>query len=431
MNDLIEFFSFSDPNARVVTFGTMFIGLSAAVVGSFAFLRKRALVGDAIAHAILPGIAVAFMATQSKSPFVLMSGALVSGWIAMLLIEAIAKNSKLKPDTAIGLVLSVFFGFGILLLTSIQHSGAGNQAGLDSFLFGKAASMRYDDLKAYSIVAAVLLLVVALFYKEFKIISFNADFAKISGLPVKTLQFVLSSITVLAIATGIQAVGVVLMAALLITPSAAARAWTERLSVMLILAGALGAFSGLVGSYISFTAPSMPTGPWIVMSLSFLAIVSLFFAPGRGVVARIFRQRQNRKKILTENILKSMYHLGEQTGKPQRKIERSEILEQRSFRAGAFLQGVQILKRKYWVIAENGSLRLTSSGLEEAKRVVRLHRLWEMYLTERLRLKADHIHPNAETIEHIITPDIEEQLLRELDYPEKDPHESPIPYEGT
>lgn len=431
MNDLIEFFSFSDPNARVVTFGTMFIGLSAAVVGSFAFLRKRALVGDAIAHAILPGIAISFMATQSKNPFILMAGALVSGWVAMLLIEAIARNSKLKPDTSIGLVLSVFFGFGILLLTHIQHSGAGNQAGLDQFLFGKAASMRFVDLKAYSLVAGLLLLVVALFYKEFKLISFNADFARISGLPVKTLEFVLSSITVLAIATGIQAVGVVLMAALLITPSAAARAWTERLSVMLILAGGLGAFSGLVGSYISFTAPSMPTGPWIVMSLSGLAILSLFLAPRRGVLARIVRQRQNRRKILTENILKSIYHLGEQNGDPQRPINREEILAKRSFRPGALSQGLQYLKRHYMLIAENDGVKLTNSGLEEARRVVRLHRLWEMYLTERLRLKADHIHPNAETIEHIISPEIERQLLHELDYPEKDPHESPIPYGKT
>lgn len=135
MKELIEFLSFSNPNVRVVTLGTMFIGMSAAMVGSFAFLRKRSLIGDAIAHAILPGIAIAFMVTQSKSPYILMFGALISGWAAMLLIEAITKHSKLKPDTAIGLVLSVFFGVGILFLTHIQHSGAGNQAGLiSSFL---------------------------------------------------------------------------------------------------------------------------------------------------------------------------------------------------------------------------------------------------------------------------------------------------------
>lgn len=427
MTDFLEFLSFSDPNAGIVTLGTMFIGLSAAVVGSFAFLRKRALVGDAIAHAILPGIALAFMFTQSKNPFILMSGALVAGWIAMLLIEGITRNSKLKPDTSIGLILSVFFGFGILLITSIQHTGAGNQAGLDQFLFGKAAAMRQSDLKAYIIVAAVLLIAVLFFYKEFKLISFNPEFAKSKGLPVGLLQFVLSSITVLAIATGIQAVGVVLMAALLITPPAAARAWTERLGIMLVISGFLGALSGFVGSYISFTAPRMPTGPWIVMSLSGLALLSLFLAPGRGVLARILRQRNNRRKIISENLLKALYHLREEE-QGAGAFSREEILSKRHFQRLELQQALNILRRKLWITEESGVIRLTRMGADEARRVVRLHRLWEMYLTQRLRMKADHIHPNAETIEHIITPEIEEQLLHELDYPEVDPHQSPIPY---
>lgn len=427
MNELLDFITFSDPNAGIVTLGTMFIGLSAAVVGSFAFLRKRALVGDAIAHAILPGIALAFMFTQSKNPFILMSGALVAGWIAMLLIEGITKNTKLKPDTSIGLILSVFFGFGILLITSIQHTGAGNQAGLDQFLFGKAAAMRQSDLRAYIIVAGILLVAVMIFYKEFKIISFNPEFARSKGLPVGLLQFVLSTITVLAIATGIQAVGVVLMAALLITPPAAARAWTERLGIMLLISGFLGAFSGFVGSYISFTAPRMPTGPWIVMSLSGMALLSLFLAPGRGVLARVLRQRSNRRKIISENLLKALYHLREEE-RSTGAYGREEILSKRHFQRIELAQALNILRKKFWITEEKGVIRLTRLGANEARRVVRLHRLWEMYLTQRLRMKADHIHPNAETIEHIITPEIEEQLLHELGYPEVDPHQSPIPY---
>ncbi len=428
MQNLLDFFSFQNPNVLTVTLGTMFIGLSAAVVGVFAFLRKRSLVGDAIAHAILPGLAIAFMATQSKNPFVLMTGALLSGWLAMGAIEAISNHSKLKPDTAIGLVLSVFFGVGILLLTSIQHSGAGNQAGLDSFLFGKAASMTRDDLWAYSIIAGVLLLLVFVFYKEFKILSFNEDFAQTAGLPVRWLRFALSSITVLAIATGIQAVGVVLMAALLITPSAAARAWTDKLTIMLVLAGLAGILSGLVGSYVSFSAPRMPTGPWIVMSLSFLALLSLAIAPKKGLLARWKKQRQNRRKVLTENILKAMYHLSELSENETLAVESEDIQQIRRFRESELTEGLKILKNNFLIVKTERGFHLSEKGKNEARRVVRLHRLWEMYLTERLRLKADHIHPNAETIEHIITPDIENQLLRELDYPEKDPHQSPIPY---
>ncbi|HAD97515.1 MAG TPA: zinc ABC transporter permease [Cryomorphaceae bacterium] len=427
MDKLLEFLSFQDPNVRTVTFGTIFLGMSASTVGTFAFLRKRSLVGDAVAHSILPGIAIAFMLFHTKNPFVLMGGALLSGWLAMLLIEHLSKATKLKPDTAIGLVLSVFFGIGILLLTSIQHSGAGNQAGLDQFLFGKAASMTRNDLIAYGIVALILLITVILFFKEFKLLSFNPDFAEASGLPVKRLQFILSTITVLAIAIGIQSVGVVLMAALLITPAATARPWTERLVVMMVLAGIAGGLSGLVGSYISFAAPNMPTGPWIVMCLSFLALFSLFLAPRRGVLARIRQQRQNRRKILSENLLKSFYHLREHNPETL-AFSRGEILEKRAFSEVEYKTALRHLRRHFYLIPEGSNWRLSEKGYEEAKRVVRLHRLWEMYLTERMRLKADHIHPNAETMEHIITPEIEEQLLRELGYPETDPHQSPIPY---
>lgn len=408
----------------------MFLGLSAAMVGSFAFLRKRSLVGDAIAHAILPGIALSFLIFQSKNPLILMSGALVSGWLAMLSIEYISAKSKIKADTAIGLVLSVFFGVGILLLTHIQHSGAGNQAGLDQFLFGKAAAMSKNDLKLYALVAVILLSVIFLLFKEFKLLSFNPDFAQASGLPVKSLRFVLSTITVLAIALGIQSVGVVLMAALIITPSAAARAWTDKLSIMMLLAGFIGSISGLVGSYISYTAPNMPTGPWIVMALSFIALGSLFLSPKRGMLARIIQQRQNRIKIVSENLLKSLYHLQERSGFNTKHFRESDINAQRDFSTNDLQTAIKKLRKEYWLIKtpQNESYQLSKIGLEEAKRVVRLHRLWEMYLTERMHLKSDHIHPNAETIEHIITPEIEELLLKELGYPEKDPHESVIPY---
>tara|TARA_R110002096_G_scaffold435973_1_gene664734 strand:- start:26004 stop:27296 length:1293 start_codon:yes stop_codon:yes gene_type:complete len=428
MDKLLEFLSFADPNVRTVSFGTLFLGMCASVVGSFAFLRKRSLIGDAVAHAILPGIAIAFMLFQTKNPFVLMGGALLSGWLAILLIEYLSKNSKLKPDTTIGLVLSVFFGIGILLLTSIQHSGAGNQAGLDQFLFGKAASMTESDLIAYSSVAAFLLLITVLFFKEFKILCFNPDFAKSAGLPIRKLNFILSTITVLAISIGIQSVGVVLMAALLITPSAIARSWTNSLIIMIVIAGLTGAFSGLVGSYISYAAPNMPTGPWIVMCLSIMAMFSLFLAPKRGVLARLLQQRKNRKKILSENLLKSFYHLSERSQFKSLEFKKEELLEMRRFSEGEFSLAIQTLKKKYFVIPKNHFYGLSLKGMEEAKRVVRLHRLWEMYLTERMRLKSDHIHPNAETIEHIITPEIEELLLRELGYPEVDPHSSPIPY---
>lgn len=428
MNTLFEFLSFSDPNVRLVTLGTVVLGAAAAVVGSFAFLRKRSLVGDAIAHAILPGIVLAYVIGESKSVLVLMIGALISGWLALLSIDFITNKSKLKTDTAIGLVLSVFFGLGIFLLTAVQHSGRADQAGLDKFLFGMAASMTQEDVTAFSGLSVLLIILVFIFYKSFKIIAFNRDYALTLGLPVHLAEFVLSTLTVLAITTGIQAVGVVLMAALLITPAAAARSWTDRLVVMLFIAAGLGALGGIVGSFISYTAPRMPTGPWIVMALSFFTLFSLLFAPQRGVVAKLRRQRQNREKIITENLLKALYVVGEREGNPGSLISKDALFAHRPFSGGEFQFALRKLTRRFLVIEGTNNLRLSETGLQEAARVVRLHRLWEMYLTQRMNLKSDHIHPNAETVEHIITPELEAELIKELDRPEKDPHESNIPY---
>jgi manganese/zinc/iron transport system permease protein len=218
------------------------------------------------------------------------------------------------------------------------------------------------------------------------------------------------------------------MAALLITPAAAARSWTERLSVMIIIAAALGALGGVVGSYISYTAPKMPTGPWIVMALSFFTLFSLLFAPRRGVLARLNLQQKNREKIITENLLKALYITGEKNGNPGDVISHEALLNYRSVPKNELALATRKLKKRFLIIPQKDGYRLSELGLEAAARVVRLHRLWELYLTERMNMKSDHIHPNAESIEHILTPELEAELIKELDRPEKDPHESTIPY---
>jgi len=428
VNSSLEFFSFSDPNVRFVVLGTMILGATAAMVGTFSFLRKRALVGDAIAHSILPGVCLSFIISGTKDPLLLIVGAIISGWISLLMIDGISRTTKLKNDAAIGIVLSVFFGAGILLLTMIQHSGNAAQAGLDKFLFGKAASLTQDDVMIFSGIGICLIAIVALLFKEFKLVSFNPDYAKVIGLPVKFLEFLLSTITILAVAVGIQAVGVVLMAALLITPASGARYWSDRLGVMIIIASAFGAFSGLVGSYISYIAPSMPTGPWVVMALSILTIGSIWFAPKRGVFSKLKLNWQNRDKILTENILKLFYHLGEKKGDFEIQRSEKELLESKRFMEPELKKGLQMLKKNNLLRKKGDSWFITKAGFKEASRIVRLHRLWELYLNQRLKLEPDHVHNDAEAIEHIITPEIESLLEKELDRPSIDPHSSKIPY---
>ena len=282
MEQFWEFLSFSEPNIRYVTFGSILLCGSAAVVGSFIFLKKKALVGDAVAHAVLPGVCLGFLLAGNKNPVLLVTGAFVTGWLSLVAIDYISVKSKIKEDTAIGLILSVFFGIGILLLTYIQHSGNAAQSGLDHFLFGKAAAMVSSDLNVFSGIAFMLIIAVVLFFKEFTLISFDIDFAKTIGFPVRRLELVLTTLTVLAIVAGIQAIGVVLMAAILITPAAAARFWTDNLKKMVFLSAAFGGVSGFAGAFISYAAPAMPTGPWIVMVISVIALFS-FFSPRKKV----------------------------------------------------------------------------------------------------------------------------------------------------
>ena len=428
MNELLEFLSLSDANIRYVVLGSMLLAASSAVVGCFTLLKKRSLIGDAIAHSVLPGICTAFLLSGTKNPLYLVIGACVSGWLSVVILDGITRYSKIKQDTATGLVLSVFFGIGIFMLTIIQSSGNAAQTGLDNFLFGKAASLLFEDILVFGSIACLLLLSILLLYKEFKLITFDPLFARTAGLPVRALELVLTTLTVLAVVVGIQAVGVVLMAAMLITPAAAALYWTNRLGWMLFLAALFGAFSGLSGAYISYLAPAMPTGPWIVIVVSTIAMLSFFIAPKKGVLYRMLQQRNVRLKILEENILKIFYHLGEgdrgflQARKPE------ELQQLRSLPRRKLAMGLRRLQWQGFLERSRDGYKLTGAGADKGRRVVKLHRLWELYLTQYMRIAPDHVHDDAESIEHLITPELEKQLEEKLNFPKVDPHQARIPY---
>jgi manganese/zinc/iron transport system permease protein len=428
MKRLIEFFSFSDPNVRYVVIGCVLLTASSAIVGCFTFLRKRALVGDAIAHSVLPGVCLSFILAGTKNPFILLIGAFLSGWLSLVCIDLITSKTKIKEDTAIGLILSVFFGIGILLLTSIQHSGNASQSGLDSFLFGKAASLMADDLLIFGTVGVLVIFSVLMLFKEFFLISFDENFARSIGIPVRTVELILSTLTVLSVVVGIQAVGVVLMAAMLITPAAAARYWTSNLKHMIILAVALSTVAGIAGAYISWEIERMPTGPWIVMIISLIAIFSFLFSPAKGIVARMILQRQHRLKILEENILKIFFQLGEKEKNFFNLRSKQDMMDKRPMQSLLLSKGLSRLENDGYIIKEQGNWKLTSVGKEKGQRVTRLHRLWELYLTKYLKIAPDHVHEDAESIEHIITPELEKKIEEALGFPERDPHSSEIPY---
>jgi len=422
--ELIEFFTFSEPNVRLVFWGALVLCSIAAMVGCFTYLRKRSLMGDVIAHSVLPGICLAFLVARQKDPAYLLIGASITGWIAVWLVDFITKHSKIKSDTAIALILSVFFGAGVLLLTHIQHTGMSSQSGLDSFIFGKAASMQQNEVNLFTIIAIIVSAVIFFFKRGFYVLSFDEDFARAVGFPVPLLKVILSAITVLVVAAGVQAVGVVLMASLLITPAATARFWTNRLSVLIFIAVFVGAFSGVIGSAISFTYSGMPTGPWIVVVMSLMAFTSALISPQRGMLYRWYRKRKQNRKIITENVLKRFFYLPQ----GEKSYSKATILGEKSVTLSDFNLGINKLIRSNLVKKEGANYSLTSVGIIAANEIVRKHRLWEMYLSRYFNLKEDHLHDDAEGIEHIITPEILKELEEILDRPEKDPHNKEIPY---
>jgi manganese/zinc/iron transport system permease protein len=428
MNSLMEFLSMMDPNVRYVALGSVLLTASSAIVGTFTFLNKKSLAGDAIAHAVLPGICLGFIMAGTKNPLALITGAFITGWLSLIVVEFLTTKTRIKEDTAIGLVLSVFFGVGILMLTVIQKSGNASQSGLDHFLFGKAASLVGSDLYTFSVVAIILVITVFLLFKEFGLLSFDKDYAKAIGLPVKRIQLVLTSLIVLAVVIGIQAVGVVLMAAILITPAAAARYWTDKITTMIFLASIFGGVSGLAGAYISYTAPSMPTGPWIVIVISTIAFISFFFAPKRGVLYRLARQNTIRKTINDENVLKVFYQIAEENKNFMVLRSLEDIIHRRSYEP-IMLNKVMMRLVKQGYLEKIGKMwSLTEEGKTKAQRVVKIHRLWELYLTTHLKIAPDHVHDDAETIEHLLTPELEARLEEEMNFAKVDPHKSEIPY---
>jgi len=299
----------SDYTLRTVTLGSILLGIISGTLGSYAVLRKQSLIGDMVSHAALPGIGLSFLIIGSKNTEWLLLGAFIAAWIATIIVNTIRKNSRIKYDSAMGMTLAVFFGFGLVLLTYIQKIPNANQAGLENFLFGQVSTLLERDVIFMAIVAVFTILPVIIFWKEFKLISFDPDFANIIGFSSNKLDLFLTTLIVIAVIVGLQSVGVVLMSAMLIAPAVASRQWTDKLSIMIVLSSIFGAISGVIGTMISSSIPKMPTGPIIVIVVTIIAFISMLFAPKRGLVWKKVRDYYNKKELSTNMVLNNLYSL--------------------------------------------------------------------------------------------------------------------------
>lgn len=301
-----------DYTLRIVALGSGVLGATAGALGAFAFLRRQSLVGDALSHAALPGIAAAFLLTGSKAPLPIMIGAALSGWLATLAVRLVVRRTRVPYDSALGMALAVFFGLGLVLMTAIQKRPDAAQAGLESFLFGQAASLLRDDVVVMAVLGTGCLAVLVLLWKEFKLLSFDPDFGDSLGWPIRRLDGLLTLLLVVAVVIGLRTVGVVLMSAMVVAPAAAARQLTDRLAPMVAISAVIGAASGVSGAVLSSVVPRLPTGPTIVLVLSTVVVLALALAPGRGLVWRRLRIGRLQPSAALDPVLMHLYALSQQ-----------------------------------------------------------------------------------------------------------------------
>ena len=410
----------------IVLTGTALLGCVSGVVGSFAVLRRRALVSDLLSHAALPGICLAFVVAGGKHYSQLLTGAFLSGLFGVALVTVIIRWTRTKEDAAIGIVLSTFFGLGIVLSSLIQRAPEfGGTAGLERYTLGQAANMTRDDVVLIAMVCVAALAVVVLVYKEFKLLSFDPDFARSQGWPTLKLDLAMMGLLGLVAVVGVKAVGVLLVPALLITPAVAARFWTNRLGPMLLLAALIGGLSAAAGTLVSAGVyvewlgfdplafgndSALPTGPLIVLSATMMFLLSMLFAPRRGMAARAIELVRLRQKTAHENLLRTLYELSEPE-LPRRPVVTPEAL--RTERAWTASQVRRLLRRAGrlgYVEQTSDGPRLTERGLAEAAAITRTHRLWELFLIQGANIASDHVDRDADSIEHFLPAEMVDDL---------------------
>lgn len=402
-----------EPTLLLLLIGVALAASSTAIIGTFGLLEKRGLAGDAIAHAFLPGVCVAFLLTHQKATWILTLGCFGSGGLALLLLNHLSGYAKIKRENSVALVLSIFLGLGLLLLGHIQHRSDGSQVGLQHFLLGSISSLMDQDLWLFGALNLLVILVTFLLFRSWRLVMFDREFAKSTGQPIKSLQFIFHLLSLLAIVIGVQTIGIILMSAMLLAPAMAARFWTDRLDKMLGVAVFISVFASFLGVCISYVMRELPTGPCIALSMNALALVSFIIAPKRGWLARYYKRHAYQAKIIEENILKAMYEMDKTIGNGREPYTLSKIGKQLSRRKHKIEEGIRKLLAKGWIskIGE-GLFTLTGEGEAKGKSIHRLHLLWEAYLEHHLGIQADHVHDDAESIEHMITPELEKELLR-------------------
>jgi manganese/zinc/iron transport system permease protein len=361
---------------QIVALGGGLLGIISGILGCFAVLRQESLMGDALSHAALPGVAIGFL-LAGRELGALLIGAGIAAWLGVQFIIAITHTTRIKQDAAMGIVLAAWFAFGITLLTYIQGRPDASQAGLDKFIFGQAAAIVLSDVQLTALVGFGLLAILMLFWRQFKIITFDREFAAANGFNVRLWDTLLSTLIVIAIVLGLQLAGVILMVGLLIAPAVAARQWTHKLGQMVALSAVFGAFAGSSGAIVSAVDQGLPTGPLIIVVAFAVVFISIAFAPGRGLVWSIMQSRTDRRRFAAQNLMRDLYRyaLGH-SDDPRYPTPESFLI---GIRGAIARLGLDELQREGFAEKSGTNWALTSEGAAKAAHDVRNQRLWDLY----------------------------------------------------
>lgn len=393
------------------------VGVMCGVLGSFIVLRNMSLVGDALAHAILPGVVFAFVLV-GYSALGFFTGAVIAGLLTAVGITWIQHNVGTKNDAAIGIVFTAMFSIGVMGISWISRN-EGVHLDLKDFLFGNVLGVANSDLYLTAGVTVYVVLSIMVFYRYLFVSTFQPVIAETMGIPVGLIHYFLMLLLSFAVVASLQTVGVILVVAMLITPASTALLLSNRLPVVIGLSAVIGLFAAVLGLLLAIIFDTTP-GPAIVVTATLFYLVAVFFAPEKGLVFRFFRNRKLKHRIKLEDGLKEAYRL-QQLG----ELTVDSLAGKLGTTPTSLQQIVQILRTKG--LLEKGDLKLTSIGVGEAEKLVRAHRLWETYLVTKIGLNNEQIHEEAERYEHLLPEALLDAVDQELGFPSTDPHGSPIP----
>lgn len=437
------FIYFTDAVLRAPTIGCMLMCMAAALVGVIVFVKKQSLLGESLSHAAYPGVIIGVIIAgimgihedqELLIAFLIMGGALASSMLGLWSIGFLQTRLAVRSDSALCFVLAAFFGVGLTLASQVQFAYSSLYRQVQMYLYGQAATMTDVHILIYGVLSLMILSVVVVFYKEIQGIAFDPQYIQSIGVNKKVVDATVFFLIVLAVVIGIRSVGVVLMSAMLIAPAAAARQYSNQLYRIFAWAAFFGIISGFLGNYLSVEISkwlaikypgerlALPTGPMIVVVASLICLFSLMFAPKRGLLLRLSRIMRFRYQCMCENLLKAIWRC-----RPDEEVPFEAIAKHQSASLWYLRFVLNSLVNQGWIKRVKGGYCLTAEGVLWAARIVRLHRLWEVYLVDYLGIGSERVHRSAEEMEHIITPELEAKLTLILNDPKHDPHQQPIP----